>query len=278
MDIPRKADAPRRIRAVTEAVLLLVFTFCAAGLVHQSSIAAWRWTFPTFMFAENTTMLLVPLLWLWVTGQRFAEHGLTTRDMRGQLNAVLTCGVPYSAFALLSLAHWGRFGIVVQLAVGPAALLLFGYLLREKPMSNAAAAPCLILALHPHGIHAAATNLVFYLVFLGPSEEVLFRGVMQSRLDAAFGRPFTFSGARWGWGTMIACALFAVAHVANPYALFQGRWQPNWWAGPITFGLALPLAYLRERTGGVLAPAVLHALPQSIARAIAAMSMDSLPA
>jgi hypothetical protein len=30
-----------------------------------------------------------------------------------------------------------------------------------------------------------------------------------------------------GWGTVIASALFGLAHAVNPYALFAGQWHPN---------------------------------------------------
>jgi membrane protease YdiL (CAAX protease family) len=65
-------------------------------------------------------------------------------------------------------------------------------------------------------------------------------------------------------------------HVLNLPALYDGRWQPLWWAGPVTFTFALPLAYLRERTGGVLAPALLHAWPQGLAFAIRALSQPGI--
>jgi len=70
---------------------------------------------------------------------------------------------------------------------------------------------------------------------------------------------------------VIAPALFGLAHAVNPYARFAGRWHPNWLASPTLFGAALPFAFLRERTGLVLSPGLLHAWPQGIAFAIKAV-------
>jgi membrane protease YdiL (CAAX protease family) len=79
-----------------------------------------------------------------------------------------------------------------------AALYLSASRLRKKAPPAMVLAPCLLLAFAPHGISRAAAGLAFYVFLLGPSEEVRFRGVIQSRLNLAFGRPFRFQGANWG--------------------------------------------------------------------------------
>jgi membrane protease YdiL (CAAX protease family) len=217
-------------------------------------------------------MLALPLLWLLMTGRKFSEYGLTTEGIRSQAEATVTCGIPFAAFALLSFFNWGRFAIALLMAAGIAALFVFALCLRKKPAPNAALAPCLLLAFGSQSVQHAAAGVIFYMFLLGPSEEVLFRGVIQSRLNNAFGRPFTFFGARWGWGAIVTCLLFGLTHVVNPYALFAGQWHPVWFAGPAMFCLALPFAFLRERTGGVLAPALLHAWPQAIVFAVRTLS------
>lgn len=242
------------------------------SVVHNSPLAQWErgavWT-----VAENLTMLAVPLLWLLLTGRSFADYGLSTANLKEQWDATVRCGVPFAAFAVLFFVGWGRYLVVMQFAIGFAALFLFGFLLRNPRAPSAVVFPCVLLAIGHHASKTAAAGFLFYVFLLGPSEEILFRGVIQSRLNLAFGRRFTFFGARWGWGAMIACAIFALVHVVNVYALYSGQWQPVWMAGPVIFCLALPLAFLRERTGGVLAPALLHALPQAIAFAVRTMAV-----
>jgi membrane protease YdiL (CAAX protease family) len=258
---------------VAEAIAVLGVTLAAVGLVHNSALARWEqgeiWTAD-----ENVTMLAVPLLWLWITGRRFADYGLGAANLKPQWDAVCACAIPFAAFALPSLLDWNGFSwlaILFMFGAPVAALYLFAFRLRKKAPAAMVLAPCLLFAFAPHAVSRAAAGLTFYVLLLGPSEEVLFRGVIQSRLNLAFGRPFTFHGAKWGWGTAIASALFGLLHAVNPYALFAGQWHPIWLAAPITFCGALPFAFLRERTGGVLAPGLLHAWPQGIAFAIKAV-------
>lgn len=262
-----KRDSDDRPRAIMETVFVLSCAVAAAGIVHNSPLAAWQRAVTMWPFAENATILIVPLLWLFLSRRKFADYGLTAVGVSDQLRATVRCGVPFAAFALFnSFRSTSQLGAVLFImAIGIAALFLFGFLLREKTLPSIAALPCLFLPFAGDGMQHVAGGVIFYMMFVGPAEEVLFRGVIQSRLNHAFGRPFSFFGARWGWGGIIACVLFGLMHVINEPALFAGYWRPNWWAGPAMFCLALPLAYLRERTGGVLAPAILHCWPQSIA-------------
>lgn len=259
-----------RIRAAADAVLVFCCTLGLSGLVHWM-LAAWQRRITVWPDAEYLAVLAVPLFWLYATDADLADYGLGRNGIRRQMEAAVRCGIPFSAFALLSFANWGRFSALVSMAAAIAALFLFGYVLRERPAASAAMAPCLLLAFGIHAIPSAAAGVIFYLLLLGPAEEVLFRGAIQSRLNLAFGRPFEFLDARWGWGAVITGLLFGLMHVVNLPALFEGQWHPMWWAGPVTFCLSLPFAYLRERTGGVLAPALLHSLPQAITFAIRSM-------
>ncbi len=134
-----------------------------------------------------------------------------------------------------------------------------------------AGAKLLALVLPQAGIFAAMTlgerltGFAFYLLFLGPGEEILYRGYMQSRLNVAFGRPYRLLGANWGWGLVIATLLFGLMHAFNGFDPAQGQYQLNWaWAAGATVA-GLVFAYLRERTGSVVPGAVMHGLPQAIA-------------
>jgi membrane protease YdiL (CAAX protease family) len=247
------------------------WTLAVVGIVHWT-FAGWQRRITVWPLAEYLSMLAVPLLWLYWTDADLAHYGLRRGGVRQELRNAVRCGIPFSAFALLSFINGGGFSALVSMAAGIAALFLFGYVLRKPSASGVIMAPCLLFAFNMHCISSAATGVAFYLLLLGPGEEVLFRGVIQSRLNLGFRRPFEFCGAQWGWGAVIAGLLFASMHVLNLPALFEGQWNPNWWAGPAMFCLALPFAYLRERTGGVIAPAMLHAFPQAIAFAIRSMN------
>jgi membrane protease YdiL (CAAX protease family) len=109
--------------------------------------------------------------------------------------------------------------------------------------------------------------LVFYVLFLGLGEERLFRGYIQSRLNAVFGRPFSFYGVEWGWGAIVASALFGLMHVLNLGSYVNEQWYLTPWWGLWTFFGGLVLAFVREKTGSIVAPTLLHGLPQGIASA-----------
>src|SRR3990170_4078338 len=72
-------------------------------------------------------------------------------------------------------------------------------------------------------------------------------------------------GVPWGWGLVIACAIFGTMHILNPFNPFLGRFALNWqWGVSAAFG-GLIFAFVREKTGSIVAPALLHGLPQAIA-------------
>ena len=113
----------------------------------------------------------------------------------------------------------------------------------------------------------AVSAIVFYLFFVGFGEELKFRGYIQSRLNAAFGKPFRFIIVNYGWGSVIASALFGLMHVLNIGSLVGGRLELAWWWGFWTFFGGLVFGYVREKSGSIIAPAILHGLPQAIAYA-----------
>lgn len=106
---------------------------------------------------------------------------------------------------------------------------------------------------------------LFYTLFLSAGEEVLFRGYVQSRLDAAFGRPFDTAGVRWGWGLVMGAGYFALYHVLNLPALAAGQLMLQWPRALPTFAAGLLFGYLRLKTGSVAAGILVHGLPQGIA-------------
>ena len=92
--------------------------------------------------------------------------------------------------------------------------------------------------------------LLLHLVVVAFPEEVFYRGYVQTRLAPLFRRRWRVLGVSLGGHVVIASALFALSHlVAIPSA---GRL--------LVFFPGLLFGYLRERTGSVVAPAVLHAL------------------
>ncbi|MFA4874554.1 MAG: JDVT-CTERM system glutamic-type intramembrane protease [bacterium] len=94
-----------------------------------------------------------------------------------------------------------------------------------------------------------ANALLFQLLLVALPEEFYFRGYVQSAMNTIFARRWRFLGASVGWGLPVTAAIFAVAHTVVTY---------QWWHFAIFFP-ALVFGFLRERTGGIVAPTLFHA-------------------
>jgi len=97
------------------------------------------------------------------------------------------------------------------------------------------------------------TVLVFFsLVILPPIwEEIIFRGFLFTNLRAKF---------RLRWAILLTSVLFAIVH------LQFGNGQPLLWVAAIdTFILSCYLCILRERSGSLWPPILLHAAKNSVA-------------
>jgi membrane protease YdiL (CAAX protease family) len=95
----------------------------------------------------------------------------------------------------------------------------------------------------------------------GFEEELFYRGVLLFALDQAFRGRIRFLGVEWGWGAVLSCALFGLAHA---FSYSDGSFAFD----PLTMALtALPsliAVWLRVRTGSVVLPVVLHNFGNSI--------------
>ena len=81
-------------------------------------------------------------------------------------------------------------------------------------------------------------------------EEAFFRGYLQTRLDAAWGRRVRIFGAELGLGWIVSAAIFAVGHLlTTPMPARLAVFFP-----------ALLFGWLRARTGGIGAGVLFHAL------------------
>lgn len=151
---------------------------------------------------------------------------------RGAWRGAQACAVIFPPFAL---AFWGFGALLPHLPEGLAGWLA-PYL----------GAPRLAFRL-PEGLPMLAA---VQLLVVALPEELFYRGWLQGSLArAAPGRGVTVLGARLGGGFLLTQALFAAGHLVSL--------QP-WRLG--TFFPGLLFGWLRERTGGLAAPVVAHAL------------------
>jgi membrane protease YdiL (CAAX protease family) len=160
-------------------------------------------------------------------------------------------------------------GALVMSTVQTVLLLVVAWVLRKKPAAAGVATAALVLA--PAGETLIGQATILFLtcaLFVGFGEEILYRGYAHSRLNEAFGTAFRFAGVAFGWGTILAAAIFGLTHVGILRWILGASSEVTWAWGVWTFFGGLVFAYVREKSGGILAPALLHGLPQAIAVAV----------
>lgn len=148
---------------------------------------------------------------------------------------------------------WARCGI--RLAHEP------GSLIAALPVAAAYGAIFLMIALLLPNEPVDKEDFAFQLTMPGLEEELFYRGLLLVALDRAFTTRWRFVGVDWGWGAILSCALFGLAHAFG----FSGG---SFFFDPITMALtglpALLAVWLRLRTGSVLLPVVLHNLGNTL--------------
>jgi len=217
---------PAPVRAVLAAVLLaalglgggsLLFAgFLAAGL----ELAVLPETVLRVLLLQGLTFGGVAALYLRCRGLPLSYVGVRRPDLEGWIHA----GTGY-----------------VLALVGAVTVLVVVFLLGLDPARNQAAElgredPRVFLAL-----------FVLAVTVIGPGEELLFRGVIQSRLRETFSAPL---------GIGLATVVFAAAHAPG----LAGPTSGVALTVTLLFVPALVFALIYEQTGNVVVPAVAHGM------------------
>lgn len=266
-----------KAKAVIEVVIVFGLTLLLAALAGLSPLGEWERRVTNRPFIEYGVMIAFLALLLVATRRDAASYGLSLRNISYHIDIAATAIAPVAVarvpFAFVDYRRWS--GALILAGVQIAALFAVGRLLKGKNTRNdttVLAGAALLIAYSDLASRATAGNamsaFVFYIFFLGFGEELLFRGYIQSRLNAAFERSFRFFGVKLGWGIVMASALYGVMHVLNVGGLISGHWELKWWWGFWTFFGGLVLGFVREKSGSIIAPTMLHGLPQAIAYAV----------
>lgn len=106
-----------------------------------------------------------------------------------------------------------------------------------------------------------AEDMAFQLTMPGLEEELFYRGLLLLALERAFAGRVRLLGVDWGWGAVLSCLLFGLAHA---FSFNSGGFTLD----PLTLALtALPsfiAVWLRLRTGSLLLPVIIHNFGNSI--------------
>jgi membrane protease YdiL (CAAX protease family) len=226
---------------------------------------------PIIFYAASVA---VPLLLALVRRKKPADYGMDFYHLKYHLDIALTCFIPVALvsvlYAVVDYASWD--GALILTGGQIALLLVLAWLLRKKPSVPGTGIVGAGWILMPGLTQAAGSTagkavvlFLNYALLVGFGEEILYRGYMQSRLNEEFGRPFKFFGVAFGWGAIITNILFGLMHVGvQRWILGLSTEVTLAWGFWTIFG-GLVLSFVREKTGSILAPALLHGLPQALA-------------
>lgn len=266
-----------KAKAIFEVVIVFSFTLFLVALAGLSPGGKWVRMATNRAFFEYAVMVAVPLFILVITRRNLASYGISLQNLRYHLDIAGAAFVPFAiAIAFAGLVNYTLWrGALIMAGLQIALLFALGRLLKRKATRNESGIVVSAIMLTTYSsiagkatIGNAISALLFYVLFLGLGEEFLFRGYIQSRLNDAFGKPFQFYGVNWGWGIIITSLLFGLMHLLNIGSLAIGNWQLTPWWGFWTFFAGLTNGFVREKTGAIVAPTILHGLPQGIAYAI----------
>jgi len=182
---------------------------------------------------------------------------------------------------LLPESDWNWQGKLLALAISLAiaAHPAFGWqrvgltLVQDRkglPMALVVSAALLILFAVPALLSddgaAEPGRIAFQLTMPGLEEEPFYRGILLFALVQALPGRWRGLGIDWNWGALLTCVAFGLAHALSFEA---GSFEADWFDfDPMTFALtgipAILLVWLRERTGSLLLPILLHNYANSI--------------
>jgi membrane protease YdiL (CAAX protease family) len=209
-----------KVRAVAEVAVVVILLHLFMWAWAASPPGGWEVDRLGANFVAHALFLAVPVAILLLARRSFRAFGL---DLGVEWRASLKWGSLFAA----------------ALAAPPLLSLACGWLEIDVP-------------------RLWLSTVIFQVVFAGLCEEVLYRGYYQSRINGAFGRPFVAGGIRFGVGLVFVSLLFAFGHVLNPFNPFQGSHALDWTAGLVALQTALFYGLVREKTGSILAPALIH--------------------
>lgn len=214
-------------------------------------------------------LLVLGLVVGYTDREHFVPRWLVIAALLVAINDALLTRV-YGLLPRVVGGEWNWQGKILALAatLAIAALPAFGWrrtgiTLSQEPGSLRAALPVaalycaffVALALAFPGGKTNGEEVAFQLTMPGLEEEPFYRGILLFALDQAFTGRKRLLGVDWGWGAVLSCFLFGMAHA---FGFSRGSFSFD----PMTMALtALPsfiAVWLRLRTGSLLLPVLLH--------------------
>jgi membrane protease YdiL (CAAX protease family) len=271
----------RKLNAVVEVILIRFIIFPFLFWLITKFIPGFQlWQTEKFQLPFPVTghmlMVIVAFFMVFVGRRNFVAYGLTYNPLKYHLDIAGTCFLPVVLASVpfgLGIDYRSWSGAWILALVELVLFFVISHLLKEKPGPGQVGLMALSWIALGFGrgvqsVGVAIAEFVTYGVFVGFGEEILFRGYIQSRLNEAFGKPYQIFGIQFGWGLIIASVLFGLTHVGLITSLIDGEVYLYWAWGFWTILSGMVFGIVREKSGSIFAPALLHGLPQAIASSI----------
>lgn len=228
-----------------------------------------------FPILVDIIMVCLSVLMILLRRKKLIDYGLRFKPIKYHLDITATCFIPVVLASIplgMGVDHTSWSGALILAAIQIGLLFILARMLQKKPSYDGLALMGAGLILMPGltqtaPVTAGKALVVFltYALFVGFGEEILYRGYMQSRLNEVFGKPYSFFGVAFGWGAVITALFFGLTHVGVLRWMLGSTIEVTWaWGFWTTFG-GLVFGIAREKSGSILAPALLHGLPQALA-------------
>ena len=281
-----------RPRAAAIAEVLLAFVFVHIGfrtIKHFTELGRLD-VASGLNFTPGIVMILFTVGVLLACHKSFRQYGLTLSRWDESIKLGLVWGLLLIGGAgmlvLLGVRHEAggappgmREGVIYGLD-GLVGVGLFARLLRRQravlsrvPLGLCVAVLAAVLSLplvfawrYERPFMHSLLTVGWLVVGAGIGEEMFYRGYIQSRVDEAFGRPFSVWGMQFGVGLLVSSVLFGFLHSLNSVDYFEGRFTFAWGFGVAALGTGLLFGCLRESTGSIVAGAVTHSVLDVLAR------------
>lgn len=170
---------------------------------------------------------------------------------------------------LLSRINWTQWSGAILISIIEIGLLLWlAWMVKDKQPSgqNMSVVGGVILfpilCQFPSKIISVIISIIYFYFIVAMSEEILFRGYIQSRLNTVYGRTKRLFGTRWGWGLIISSILFGLWHLG--WNTGTTNWPQVLW----TMFAGLIFGFVREKSESIIAPTILHGImnygPQAV--------------
>lgn len=226
-------------------------------------------SFNGFLFSEYATLVIAATL-LYIAFCRPGSEIPFFDKLRYQWKVVARGFFPiFSLSVLLGWVNWRQWTGAFMISVAEVGLLFwFARLVshQQPTWRKISVSGSLILlpaiALTSSKIVEVLIAIVYFYLFVAISEEVFFRGYIQTRLNSVFGRPKKFLGIQYGWGLVITSVFFGMWHLG--WGSETLAWPHVVW----TMFAGLIFGFVREKSESVIAPAILHGImnygPQAV--------------